>query len=644
MSICHTTKRDGNALVTAVNAVMAAALLLGGVAYAPAQPPAESMLLPRAVPPGMACPEPAKLPTVPAAPPRPSEGAAANQQWPMGPDPAAAPIASFLAPLSQNDAVIEVIVGQSRLLTLKADLANEQGTGVVAVGDPTVVEFDILPNPRMLRVIGRRAGTTDLSLVTADGQTFNFEVRVVYDLVLLQAQLKQLFPDAQLRLSQISQHLAVEGQARSVRQVDQILQTLEAYLLPEKKEVKEEETPDARSPASGGRAGPMAEPSAPHAGAQAPKPDGAVAPPPADSPRGPVASPEPGARPEIKVEHAAPRIVNLLRVPGVQQVMLQVQIAELNRTALRGIGTDLYYRDGSGRAFGTNLSGAGTQNVFAPTTETAAGGLATAGAPELLGLLPNVVAATGFALLPSTQLDVMLRALRTNGVLSILAEPNLVAISGQKAQFLAGGEIPIPRSTVTGVAAEISVDWREYGVRLQFEPYVLEDETIRLIVSPEESSLDYSNAIEISGSPVPAIQTRQVTTTVEMRQGQTLAMAGLLRVSIDANTTRIPGLGDLPYIGPLFSNTTHQRVEKELMILVTPYLVAAMNPEDVPCLPGEELQDPNDLEFYLLNRIEGRTGRDVPATRNWDDPWQLRRLMHLESRSISGPVGLSPCE
>ncbi len=643
MSICNTTKRDGSGGRIAVHAVMAAALLLGGVAYAPAQPPAESMLLPRAVPPGMACPESAKLPTVPAVPPRPTEGAAANQKWPLGPDPAAAPIASFLAPLSRNDAVIEVIVGQSRLLTLKADLANEQGTGVVAVGDPTVVEFDILPNPRMLRVIGRRAGTTDLSLVTADGQTFNFEVRVVYDLVLLQAQLKQLFPDAQLHLFQISQHLAVEGQARSVRQVDQILQTLEAYLLPEKKEVKEEETPDARSPASGGRAGPMAEPSAPYAGPQAPNPDGAVAPPPADSPRGPVASPEPGARPEIKVEHAAPRIVNLLRVPGVQQVMLQVQIAELNRTALRGIGSDLYYRDGSGRAFGTNLSGAGTQNVFTPTTETAAGGLATAGAPELLGLLPSG-AATGFALLPSTQLDVMLRALRTNGVMSILAEPNLVAISGQRATFLAGGEIPIPMSTITAGTTNISIEWREYGVTLEFEPYVLEDETVRLTVTPEESALDWANGIVQGDIQIPATTNRRATTTVEMRQGQSLAIAGLLRVSIDANTTRIPGLGDLPYIGPMFSNTTHQRAEKELVILVTPYLVAPMNAEDVPCLPGEELKDPNDLEFYLLNRIEGRTGRDWFSTREWDDPWHLRQLMHLEQSGICGPVGLSPCE
>jgi pilus assembly protein CpaC len=137
---------------------------------------------------------------------------------------------------------------------------------------------------------------------------------------------------------------------------------------------------------------------------------------------------------------------------------------------------------------------------------------------------------------------------------------------------------------------------------------------------------------------------RRASTTVEMRQGQTLAIAGLLQVELNAQTDRIPGLGDLPYLGPLFSNTSHKRVEKELLVLVTPHLVAPMNPEDVPCLPTDGITDPNDLEFYLLNRIEGRTGREFSSARNWDDPWRLRQLIHLEQRCISGPVGLSPIE
>jgi pilus assembly protein CpaC len=193
--------------------------------------------------------------------------------------------------------------------------------------------------------------------------------------------------------------------------------------------------------------------------------------------------------------------------------------------------------------------------------------------------------------------------------------------------------------------ATVTIEFKQFGVQLDFVPYVLEDETIRLTVSPEESSLDFASAVIVNGGfTVPGINTRRASTTVEMRPGQTLALAGLLRVSVDANTKRIPGLGDLPYIGPLFSNTSHTRQEKELVVLVTPYLVSPMNPDTVPHLPTDGLTDPNDLEFYLLNRIEGRTGREFYPTREWDDPWKLRHLMHLEQSGWSGPVGFSPMD
>jgi len=318
---------------------------------------------------------------------------------------------------------------------------------------------------------------------------------------------------------------------------------------------------------------------------------------------------------------AAPQIINLLRVPGVQQVMLQVRIAELNRTGLRQIGADFLWN-------GDNILG----------TLLGGGTMTTAGDTGIN------LATTLFGVFDTGQFEFVLRALRTNSVLSVLAEPNLVALSGQKADFLAGGEFPVPVPQNSGGGTTITVEFKRFGVQLEFTPYVLEDESIRLVVNSEESSPDYSRPIEIEGYFVPGINTRRASTTVEMRQGQRLAVAGLLRTSIDANTKRIPGLGDLPYIGPFFSNTTHTRQEKELLILVTPYLVAPINAENVPCLPGEELKDPNDLEFYLLNRIEGRTGRDFYSTREWDDPWHLRQLMRLEQSGICGPVGLSPCE
>jgi pilus assembly protein CpaC len=140
---------------------------------------------------------------------------------------------------------------------------------------------------------------------------------------------------------------------------------------------------------------------------------------------------------------------------------------------------------------------------------------------------------------------------------------------------------------------------------------------------------------------VPGLNTRNVQTTVELKEGHTLAVAGLLQLTLDAKTARIPGLGDLPYIGPFFSNTSHKRVEKELVVLVTPYLVAPMKPGDVPKLPGEDIEDPTDCEFYLLNRIEGRTGSQFRSTMSWDDPLNIRRHILHERRYGCGPCGFS---
>ena len=139
---------------------------------------------------------------------------------------------------------------------------------------------------------------------------------------------------------------------------------------------------------------------------------------------------------------------------------------------------------------------------------------------------------------------------------------------------------------------------------------------------------------------VPGLDTRRAHTTVELHQGQTLAIAGLLQLELDGTTTRIPGLGDLPILGPFFSNTTNERMEKELIVMVTPYLAEPMNPDQVPPTPGDEVKEPNDLEFYLLNRIEARTGRDWRSTTEYDDaPHVLRCFLKLEKDHVRGPSG-----
>jgi pilus assembly protein CpaC len=196
------------------------------------------------------------------------------------------------------------------------------------------------------------------------------------------------------------------------------------------------------------------------------------------------------------------------------------------------------------------------------------------------------------------------------------------------------------------VAPTITVNFQEFGVRLGFVPYILDGDVIRLTVDPEVSTIDFSigTTLVAGGSPVPGLNTRKAHTVVEMRQGQTLAIAGLLQLQLDANTSRIPGLGDLPFIGPFFSNTSNTRTEKELLVLVTPYLVEPMNADQVPPTPGDEVKEPNDLEFYLLNRIEARTGRDFRATTEYDDALHvLRYFIRLHGEYVRGPYGFCDC-
>lgn len=540
---------------------------------------------------------------------------------------------SFIDSLKGNDAAFEVVVGQGRILTVRDDITAGRNQSLIAVGDPSVVEFAVV-SPRQVRITGLRVGVTDLSITTATPQTYSFEVRVVADLSLLTGKLRQVFPDASLRLAQLRDHVVVEGEARDMVQVNKIIETITAYL--QSVMVGQARRIQASQGRLQGAAGAMI-PGAttPTEGLQGIAPNAGVA---AGGPLMGVASPEMAGPLQIQGTIAPPQVINLIRVPGSHQVLLKVRVAELNRTAMRQIGTDLVGQVPEfGALFGTNIPNTGSVNAnglltskglkIDPTSATSLG-----------------TGTTAFGIFEKANFEFMLSALRRNAMLKILAEPNLMAMSGHQASFLAGGEFPVPvaQAGATGVPA-ITILWKKFGVMLNFVPYVIDGETIRLGVAQEVSQLDYALAVTTApgASPVPGIATRGAKTTVELKQGQTLAIAGLLQLQMDGTTNRIPGLGDLPILGPFFSNTTSERIEKELVILVTPYLVEPMNACQVPPGPGDEVKDPNDLEFYLLNRIEGRTGKDFRATTEWDDPWHLVPLLKLEKRYVSGPSGFS---
>jgi pilus assembly protein CpaC len=563
------------------------------------------------------------LPVIPKTPNRPA--LPPGQSWET--DRLRTPVGSFVDSLKGTDAALEVILGQGRLLSLKQELADPETTTVVAVGDPTVVDFEVLPNTRMIRLTGLRTGVTDLSVLLANGEAYSLEVHVVYDLSLLKAQLKQIFPNAQLQLGQVREHLVVEGQARSARQVTQIISTIRYYLA-------SIQVSRSASGESGG-ATPEGSPGGRRRrGAEEDRGQGDSEEEPSDQesedPERRAAGEDSG-RPDVQATIAAAQIINLIQVPGTQQVLLKVRLAELDRTAMRQIGADLSGVSSSGSILGTQIGGA----AVAAMSDLGLGGLVgTATAATATN-------STAFGLFPSGDFDVILRVLRENALARVLAEPNLVPLSGHQASFLSGGEFPVPVPQ-GGLGIGNTIQFKEFGVQLQFTPYVLADDRVRLAVTPEVSNLDFTIGTTITpgGSPVPGLNSRRATTTVELEQGQTLAIAGLVSVEIGGETSRIPLLGDLPYIGPLFSNTGHRRIERELLVIVTPYLVEGTN--DPVSMPGEDILEPNDKELFFLNRIQGRTGVPHRSTTQYECFDQTHgECHHTTPQEFHGPVGFS---
>jgi pilus assembly protein CpaC len=531
---------------------------------------------------------------------------------------------SLVESLASSTSLIEVKVGQGRFLTLKENLVIPgKPQPLIAVGDSSVADFFAV-GTRQFRVIGKRLGTTDVSITTSDGRVHDFEIQVVADLDVLRAQLRQFYPSASLRLSQFRDKVVIEGQARDSLQVRNIVDTVVTYV-----------TAIQRIQISGmiGDTTNQLNPNVPLA-------------PPGNSPsvtnlplQGNVSATgtqqqftmAPGTFAATQVATGRIQVINLIRVPTSQQVLLKVRVAEMNRTGFREIGGDfLATIPQYGTLFGSQIGGSSPVN-------------ATTVIPNTLSVTPS---STFYGTFAHGQFQTVLSALRRNNLLKILAEPNLMALNGHQAEFLAGGSFPVPvQNSVGGSSGTggISVQFKEFGVRLAFLPIILEDDTIRLTVDPEVSSIDFTLGTTLvpGGTPVPGLNTRKSHTTVELRQGETLAIAGLMQITLAGQTQRIPGLGDLPYIGAFFSNTTDSRIEKELVVLVTPYLAEPMIPGQVPPGPGDEVKEPNDLEFFFMNRIEGRTGIDARSTTMYDDPLHLVRPAILERKYLIGPSGYS---
>jgi pilus assembly protein CpaC len=300
---------------------------------------------------------------------------------------------------------------------------------------------------------------------------------------------------------------------------------------------------------------------------------------------------------------APKKVVNLMQVGGLQQVLLEVRVAEISRSALNELRFN-YHSFVNDLFFGfTNIGGALgltdlTQSIPDSTVKS-----------SQFSIAPNTNLILGF---PTGHITAFIEALQENGLVKILAEPNLMAVSGQEASFLAGGEFPVPVPQAGAASNAITVQFKKFGVQLNFVPTVLDSGKISLTVSPEVSELDFSTAIQVSGFVIPGLSTRSASTTVELMDGHTLAIAGLIRDDARNLIDKFPVLGDIPILGALFRSTSFQKNQSELLILVSPHLVKSLGSVDTVALPTDRYPD-YERELVGLGSGKGGTGAAVPV-------------------------------
>lgn len=522
---------------------------------------------------------------------------------------------------------LSLVVGRSKIMQLKRRPRR------IALGNDSIFTVNFPPagaqggqaiqgeqERRLISIVGLRLGVSDLTIWDEDNVPHSFLVRVTLDTADIEDRIARVFPGADVRVRQVANQIILEGQVPDTKTLNEVLTLVEG-----------EVRINTLAAGAGGAAGGAA------AGAAAS-----------------LAS-SPGGRPQI---------INRIQVPGPKQIMLKVKLAELNRSAIREIGVN-WLRTKNNTLMGSQIGGIANFTAdatttlgqsFTPrafTTPGVAGGLAIPGSitgGSITGIDSLFNASANAALSSSSQLfgifragefDLFINALRSNNLATILAEPNLIALDGEPARFIAGGEFPYPVPQIGGFGggAVVTIQFRPFGAILTFIPHILEDDLIRLDVEPIFSQLNFGAGTSVGGTTVPGVNQRSARTVVELREGQTLALAGLLQKTTNASTQRVPLLGDLPVFGTAFSRNRIETVETELVVCVTPYFVSAVEEDEMPKLPGENVKEPNDIEFYFLGRLEGKTGNEHRSTIQHHTPFQINQHMQSEKYWVIGPHG-----
>jgi pilus assembly protein CpaC len=542
----------------------------------------------------------------------------------------------FVEEIRDTENTLDLVENRPRLMRLK------QQPFRIQLGDEAIANY-ILVTERELSLTGVKVGTTVLNLWFADPaapdkpELLSYLVRVVPDpearerlervYSALETELNRNFPNSVVRLSLVGDRLLIRGQAKDVEEASQILRIIGANAPggPEEipldgddasevattmgvdpltgemrvQEVRAMPQPQLQSYQLRSRAGGQGG----LGGANQNNPN-AVG----------VGGPNNG-----RFGRRNSNIINMLRVPGVHQVTLKVTVAELNRSALRSIGAK------------TTFGGSGDVGFLSFAT--------SATASPAAGFLPGPLGGAGGAFLVDTgEFDLALTALKRLGYARSLAEPNLTTLNGKPANLQIGGQFPVPQAQSFTTSAVQTVAFIDFGVRLQFIPIVTDGNRVRLNVFADISDRDDANAADIGGTLVPSLDTRNFNTQVELRESQTLAVAGLIRNRLRGNSARVPFLGDIPLVGRLFKSDSVEYEETELVVLVTPHLVSPLDAEERPPLPTATVYEPSDAEFFLLGRIEGRRTEDfrAPARSDWHRTEAFRRC---QQQYILGPSG-----
>jgi len=433
---------------------------------------------------------------------------------------------------------LEIPLNKSQVVTADRPIAKAMVGGS---DDPKDRIADVVPiTDRSIYVLGKKMGTTSLTLYDSAGRVLSvMDIAVGPDVIALDDQLRQLVPGEKIDAHISNDSVVLTGVVSSAGAADRAVQLARTY--------------------------------------------------------------------------AGDKVVNLMSMGSSQQVMLEVRFAEVSRSTGKEVGVKLTGRSTNGSFSGVTGTGSGFEPGIPGTVTTTIDGNGNVTSTSSGGVLPFLSATpiTGaFSVLRKSfgignvDITAMINALETRGLAKTLAQPTLVALSGEKASFLVGGEFPVPvnqSGTGDNNGGAITVEFKPFGISLSFTPTVLGDKTISLVVNPEVSAIDNNASLRIGNLVIPGLRTRRASTTLELRDGESFALAGLLSRDFETTVEQIPLLGSIPILGALFRSSGFKKGETELLIVVTPHLVQPIRPEQVR-LPTDRVLDPREGDTILMGQ------------------------------------------